>query len=150
MDTLPRSWASLSNTAQGAALTFNPHWWSLQNHSRVQMPNPLSGANKKKISHRYLSTHDKKRLLCQHSGSWEKSEHGCGDCLLHSSSTEGGARWCKVTGHHSGVQVASSCHLYSVVLYSFQFRFFLSPNGTAFSLAIEWWNLSSKHYFLYF
>lgn len=129
MDTLPLSWASLSNAAQGAALTFNLHWWSLQNHSRVQMPNPLSGANKKKIFHRYLSTHDKKRLLCQHRGSWEKnksggrSEHGCGDCLFHSSSTEGGARWCKVTEDHSGVQVASSCHLYSVVLYSFQIFF---------------------------
>lgn len=52
-----------------------------------------------------------------------RSEHGCGDCLFHSSSTEGGARWCKVTEDRSGVQVASSCHLYSVVLYSFQIFF---------------------------
>lgn len=36
----------LSNAAQVAVLTFNPHWWSLQNHSRLQMPNPLSGDNK--------------------------------------------------------------------------------------------------------
>lgn len=76
-----------------------------------------------KIFHLYLSTHDKKGLsvstedLGKKSKSCGRSEHGCGDCLFHSSSTEGGARWCKVTEDHSGIQVASSCHLYSGSLF---------------------------------
>lgn len=117
----------LSNAAQVAVLTFNPHWWSLQNHSRLQMPNPLSGDNKmlsyfigicQHVTKRdlYVSTefHGKKEIM------WE----WVWMCWLSLSLLFIRGRSAVAQGHRgpflSGVQVASSCHLYSVVLYSFQ------------------------------
>lgn len=98
----------LSNAAQVAVLTFNPHWWSLQNNSRLQMPNPLSRHNNMRSYFNGICQHMTKRDLCvsteilvgkgNHVG---VSECGCTDCLFHSSSSEGGVPWRKVIENHS-------------------------------------------------
>lgn len=142
----------LSNAAQVAVLTFNPHWWSLQSHSRLQTPNPLSGDNKMLSYFIGICQRMTKRNLCVSTEILGKKRKSCGSewvwmCWLSLSLLFIRGRSAVAQGHRgpflSGVQVASSCHLYSIVLYSFQ-TFCLQRELSHWMV-----NFSSKHYFLH-
>lgn len=123
----------LSNAAQVAVLTFNPHWWSLQNHSRLQMPNPLSGDNKMLSYFISICQHMTKRdLYVSTEFLGKKGNHvgvnecGCADCLFHSSSSKGGALWRKVIEDHSSQVYRWPPPAICTLSFSIHFRLFVS------------------------